>query len=312
MSRPSRGCWHGADVARAEKQKLSCLCAAILLELKRKWCVWTVMSPPAHRPRALRLFVGIVFGSTWLLQLPAVLVQHGCLAGPIDRYTPLVVLGYFVPTVAALVLSRRDLGGGGVRALLRPFGTWRVAPSWYFLALSHPAAILTVAMILARLITGFNVGKLLYLPTAPAQIAAMLVIPLTEQVPWRGFAYPQLERRYGPLGASLVVGAGWALFHLQKQALLGPGIAIGVALPMFLLMTAGTVVYTWFYRRTGSMLVVVIANAGIYLDNSTYALPANTAPLAVQALGFGAVALALVLADRSVWRSRVQPAAVIP
>jgi hypothetical protein len=73
---------------------------------------------------------------------------------------------------------------------------------------------------------------------------------------------------------------------------------------MFLLMTSGTVVYTWFYRRTGSMLVVVIANAGIYLDNSTYALPANRAPLAVQALGYCAAALALVFADRSVWRSR--------
>ena len=162
------------------------------------------MSPPPHRQRrALFLFFGIVFGSTWLLQLPAILGQHGWLAGPIDRYTPLVALGYFVPTIAALVLSRRALGGGGVRALLRPFGTWRVAPSWYLLALSHPAAILTVAMSLARLVAGSDLGNLLYPPTAPAQIAAMFVIPFTEQIPWRGFVYPHLERHYGPLGASL-------------------------------------------------------------------------------------------------------------
>jgi uncharacterized protein len=269
------------------------------------------MSPPPHRRRALLSFFAIVFGSTWVLQLPAILVQHGCLAGPSDRYMPLVVLGYFVPMIAALVQSRRALGGGGVRALLRPFGAWRIAPSWYLLALAHPAAILTVAMILARLVAGSSLGNVLYPPTAPAQTAAMFVIPFAEQIPWRGFAYPHLERRCGPLGASLVVGAAWALFHLQKQSLLGPGLAIGVALSILLLMTSGTVVCTWFYRRTGSMLVVVIANAGIYLDNSTYALPANTAPVAVQALGYCAAALALVFADRSVWRSQVQSAAVV-
>jgi membrane protease YdiL (CAAX protease family) len=270
------------------------------------------VSPPPHRERpALALFFGIVFGSTWLLQLPAILVQRGCLAAPIDRTTPLVVLGYFVPTIAALVLSRRAHGGAGVRALLRPFGAWRVAPGWYLLALAHPAAILTGAMVLARVVAGSHLGNVLNPPTAAAQIAAMVVIPFTEQIPWRGFAYPQVERRCGPLGASLVVGAAWALFHLQKQSLLRPGLALGVALSTFLLMTSGTVIYTWFYRRTGSMLVVVVANAGIYLDNSTYALPANPAPLAVQALGYGAAALALVLIDRSVWRTRVQAAAAI-
>jgi membrane protease YdiL (CAAX protease family) len=161
--------------------------------------------------------------------------------------------------------------------------------------------ILALGTGLARLVTGSDVGSAFY-PPAAAQVAAMLVIPFTEQIPWRGYVYPPLERRLGPLGASLVVGAAWALFHLQKQSLLGPGLALGVALWTFLLMTAGTVVFTWFHRRTGSMLVVVVANAGIYLDNSMQALPANTAPLAVHALGYGAVALALVLVDRSVWR----------
>ncbi len=56
------------------------------------------------------------------------------------------------------------------------------------------------------------------------------------------------------------------------------------------------------------MLVVVIANAGVYLDNSTQALPANAAPLAVHAIGYCAVALALVLVDGSAWRPTVPPA----
>ena len=261
------------------------------------------MLPRPHPPsRPLVTFFALVFGTTWLLQLPAILVQRGLLAGPLGRYVPLVVLGYFVPTIAALVLSRRDMGGEGVLALLQPFRPRRVALGWYVLALAHAAVILSVGMCLARLVTGSRSGCVFYPPAVPAQFAAMLVIPLTEQIPWRGFVYARLEDRLGPLGASLVAGAGWALFHLQKQSLLGPGLASGVAASMLLLMTAGTVVFTWFYRRTGSMFVVVIANAGVYLDNSTTALPANATPLAVHALGYCAVALGLVLGDRAAWR----------
>jgi membrane protease YdiL (CAAX protease family) len=247
-------------------------------------------------------FCAIVFGTTWLLQLPEILVQRGVLAGPAGPFMGLVALGYFAPAITAFALSRRALGGAGVRVLLRPFGVLRVAPGWYALALVMPAAILTAAMGVARLVVaGPEAAQIFYPPTA-AQIAAMAIIPFNEQIAWRGFVYPRLEGRLGPLGASLVVGAAWGLFHIQKQALLAPGIALGVALWLLVLMTAGTVVFTWFYRRTGSMLVVVVANAGVYLDNPTQALPANVTPLAVHALGFSAVALALVLADRRAWR----------
>ena len=247
--------------------------------------------PDQARPRVLPFLV-LVFATTWLFQLPALLVRGGVLSGPVDRTRPLVVLGYFAPAIAALVLSARSLGGAGIGALLRPFGFFRGSPGWYVLALGHPAAILIAGMALARLIAGPAVGSTFYPPTV-AQVAAMIVVPFTEQIAWRGFAYPPLERRFGPIAASLIVGVAWALFHVQKESLL-VGIRFDVVLWTGLLMTAGTVVYTWFYRSTGSMLLVVVANAGIYLDNPMQALPANGVPLAVLALGYSVVALALV------------------
>jgi membrane protease YdiL (CAAX protease family) len=254
-----------------------------------------VMPSPIDRAgrRVLSFFV-LVFATTWLFQLPAILARNEQLAGPTDRSMPLVVLGYFAPAIAALVLSTRALGGDGVRALLRPFGLVRGLAGWCLLALGHPAAILIAGMTLAQLLVGPTAGSAFYPPTM-AQIAAMIVIPFTEQIPWRGFAYPPLERRFGPFAASLIVGLAWALFHVQKQSLLG-GLRVDVALWTVLLMTAGTVVYTWFYRRTGSMLLVVVANAGIYLDNPVQALPASVIPLAVLALGYTVLAVALVRA----------------
>jgi membrane protease YdiL (CAAX protease family) len=270
--------------------------------------------PPltARERRTLLTFFAVVFGTTWLFQLPAILAQRGYLEGSGDRYVPLLALGYFVPTIASLVLSRRDVGGDGVGRLLGRFGAGRVAAPWYLVALAHSAIVLTFGMILARWIIGSHVGNIFYPPDSPAKIAAMIVVPFTEQIAWRGFAYPPLERRLGPLRASLAVGAAWALFHIQKQSLLGPGLALGVGIWLLLLMAAGTVVFTWFYRRSGSMLLVVAANAGVYLDNSTQALPANAAPLAVHALAYSAAALVLVLGDGATWRSESSSAVVVP
>jgi len=260
---------------------------------------------PEDRARDLPLFFAIVFGSTWLLQLPAILVQRGLIPGPIEPYMPLVVLGYFVPAIAALLLARRRAGGVG--ALVRPFGKFRVSPGWYVAAAAHSAAILMMGMVLARLVGGLEMGDAVY-PPSVAQLAAMVVIPFTEQLPWRGFVYPPLERRMGPLAASIVTGTAWGLFHLQKQALFGSGLAPAVALWLLLLMIGGTVVYTWIYRRTGSMFLVVVANAGVYLNNPVQALPSNVVPLAVLALGYCAAAALLCFIDRPTW-SMTAPAA---
>jgi len=58
------------------------------------------------------------------------------------------------------------------------------------------------------------------------------------------------------------------------------------------------------------MLLVVVANAGAYLDNSTTALPANATPLAIHALGYAIVALALVVFDGAALRSSAESAAL--
>lgn len=260
-----------------------------------------MLQPADHPDRGAVRFLLLVFASTWLFQLPALLALHepGLVAGPVARFMPLVVLGFFGPLLVAVILSLRE--PGGLRALFAPLAVWRVSVAWYVVALGLSAAIFVVTMGAYELVTGAKAGPLFYPPTSAEQLAAMLVVPLTEQLPWRGFLYPRLERRYGALAASGIVGVAWALFHVQKHVLLQAELGWTSPLVLIPFMTAGTVVFTWLQRRTrGSLLLVVLANAGIYLDNPA-ASPASSTPVIVHTVGFCLVALALVTLDRRAW-----------
>ena len=116
---------------------------------------------------------------------------------------------------------------------------------------------------------GGHPAQWLYPPTTPEQIAALVVFPLGEEFGWRGFAQPRLVRRYGPVKGSLVVGAGWGLWHLLYAVTpqhagfdaLGFGLLL-VELPLY------SVIIGWVFERSGRSLAVAVAfHAGAHLDN---------------------------------------------
>jgi membrane protease YdiL (CAAX protease family) len=270
-------------------------------------------------PGGLVPFLVGVFGLTGLLLLPAGLAQRGLIAGPVDRFIPLVILGFWSPTLAALLvagfalpppLTARGEGPGvrflGVRALLRPLGIWRVNPGWYLVALGLPAAIYGAGLVAYQVVAGAPAGPWLSPPLDGQRIAAMLMLPLVDQIGWRGFAYPRLARRHGALVASLILGVLWGAWHTGKQMLFDEGAASVPPPLMMLYFVAGTVVFTWVYNRTGgSLLLVVVTQMGAYLTKpSPDALPGRVSPLAIVTVAFVVAAVALVAVDRRAWPAR--------
>lgn len=247
--------------------------------------------------RGTTTFFAIAFAITWATQLPAALAMHGLLPGPVDRFLPFVGLGLFGPAVAAMVATR--LEGGRVRALFRAFAV-RTSPLWCAVALLAPGALLVVGMAARELISGVDAGPWLLPPTDPQRIVAVIVVPFAEEIGWRGFALPRLSSRHGPLVASVVLGAIWAVWHVPMLVLAEvPLRAMATMVPFFV---AGSVFFTWVYERSGgSLLVAVLAHAGAHLNNSHLALPGNATPLVVHTIAFVALAIALVLGDRRVF-----------
>ena len=88
----------------------------------------------------------------------------------------------------------------------------------------------------------------------------VLVNGFGEETGWRGLAQPLLQRRHGPLVATLGVSAIWAVWHLPMFFVVEGfrsftvAITVGWVIGLF----CGAVVLTWLYNHTGSILLVAL------------------------------------------------------
>lgn len=82
--------------------------------------------------------------------------------------------------------------------------------------------------------------------------------PVPEELGRRGHAYDRLHRRAGPIGARLLLGAAWAVWHLPLYAI--PQAPVPTIFPWgtgafwgarVVAPFAETLVMTWTYHRTG-------------------------------------------------------------
>jgi membrane protease YdiL (CAAX protease family) len=205
----------------------------------------------------------------------------------------LVGLGAFGPAAAAMVAAR--VSGTGLRALLRPLGTWRVGARWYLAALFLPGGIFVLAAAAYNALG--HTEPLFYLPNQPAFVAAAIVFPLGEEIGWRGFALPRLIERFGPLPASVVVGVLWTFWHVPMLMLQGVSPVLYLLFVPF--MVGGSVLFTWIYRHTrGSLLLAVLSHVGAHLDNPGHAMPGRATPMVIHTVAYVILAAVILVADR--------------
>jgi len=142
------------------------------------------------------------------------------------RFRPLRVAAIFQPTRA---LARR---GEAIHDCFPDTNTGLPGRAGITLCFASPASTLSIE-------------KLREVPERFLFI--FLFIGLGEEPGWRGFALPQLQTRYSPLIASLILGSVWALWHLPLVGNEFPSPIV----PAFLLSLFGaTFMLTWLFNRT--------------------------------------------------------------
>jgi membrane protease YdiL (CAAX protease family) len=208
----------------------------------------------------------------------------------------------YTPTVSALLVAALFPGGGGARSVFRQVRTWRVSIGWYAIAIFGPAVLFLLDeafylvlggspqrhWIVLPPVSGFFPGSLFFL------LMGVLSGTIGEEFGWRGFAQPRLQKRYGALKTSILVGLVWGTFHLWILPICHCMSLTDVIVTQYLRLIAMAVIYAWIYNSTkGSLFLVMVAHAA---HNITVALmPAIGGNAVIVALSYFAVAIAVVL-----------------
>jgi membrane protease YdiL (CAAX protease family) len=227
---------------------------------------------------------------TWTLDAPLAFA-FATRQTPPSYALSLVGLGAFGPTIAAFAIAfRRDELG-------EVFRRWRTNPIWILAALAAPFVVHLVATSI-EVALGGHPAHWFYPPDRPEFVAALVVFSFGEEFGWRGFAYPRLARRFGPVVGSLILGSIWGVWHLGMMFTPEGG---APSLPTLLVFSAElalwSIVVAWFFERSGRSIAVAIAlHAGAHLDNVTRA-PADEVRLRV--IRFAIVAICACFAAYS-------------
>lgn len=209
---------------------------------------------------ALAPFLLVAFGLAWGVLALYIFATDWASAtfGPITGTHPLFVLAVYAPAIAAIGLVARHGGAHGLRRFLGRLLLWRTTWPWVlFLLLGIPVVFLAGALWKGNLDTApFLVEPA---PALLAALAFMLVLGPIEEIGWRGFALPLLQRRMAPFWAGLSLGLIWALWHLQAFFLSGtPQGQWGFA-PFFIGSVAASVILTPLFNQSrGSILLAML------------------------------------------------------
>jgi membrane protease YdiL (CAAX protease family) len=267
----------------------------------------------AHR-HPIRTFLAIVYTATAAIFAIPFLSSAGI--GAIDLelpgIAPFILLSAFSLVGAAFVTTALADGRTGVRALRRRVFDFRVSPRWYAVAVvALPGAALATAFVMS------GVGPLAALASNPAilvevaigAVVAFALVNWWEEAAWTGFALDRLQRRIGPVRASVATTWMQATLHLPLVFIAG-GVTDGRVAPenipfylvaLFVLPIPVRMTLTWLYNASGrSVPIAGLYHAGLGVASGVAFLPVlapSVDPVWVYA-GFAALAVIVLAATR--------------
>ena len=239
---------------------------------------------------------------------------------PLGLPASLIALGGFGPSIAAFLVLGITSGKAGVLRLLRSMVQWRAGVQWYLLILlGIPILNLLAFLVVPGTFADFVAPSSRFVRVYLSEMVFSLTIgvaPLWEEVGWRGFALPRMQRLHGPVVGTIILGLLWGVWHLPfffgPLMQTGPDatfIRASIALVEFSIgLTGVSVVMTWVLNNCrGSTLLAILFHAAfdssglalmtLFPSTSPYYLPVHYQTLGI-AIFFSIVALVLILVTR--------------
>jgi membrane protease YdiL (CAAX protease family) len=192
--------------------------------------------------------------------------------------TPVVILGVWGPTLAAIIVTAAFHGKAGLGRFLGRFDA-RQGLKWFVPLLAFFLAIGLAGRFIGATAAGveFDLRFWGWAWVAQVMITQFVIPGLGEEFGWRGFALHRLQHVMTPLGATLVVAFFHLLWHLPTYWL-GQGMHNVPAIWAVFFLVPWTILFTWAYNRSGGSIAVSVvchATSGMSLSYVAF-LPAES------------------------------------
>lgn len=171
---------------------------------------------------------------------------------------PIAALMTWCPMIAALILVYREEGAAGAIALLKRSLDFRRVKSklWY---------VPTLLLMPAASVLAFGILRLTGTPLPVPQIGAASTLMLgaiffigaiSEELGWSGYAIEPMQKQWGALRASLVLGVIWCLYHYVALAQAHRSVEWVAWWSVYTLSLR--VITLWLYNNTGRSVFITV------------------------------------------------------
>ncbi len=245
---------------------------------------------------------------TFLLTVPFWMAAHWV---PVQFLPglPLRSLMVLCPVTSAIILRTRERGIQSVWGLLRRSLDVRGIPSKVWLV---PTVLLSPAVFLLAGAAQVWMGQSVPTPSISAVTPLVLttvffVAALGEELGWMGVAFEPMQRRFGTLGAGILLGLVWAAWHFVPFLQGGRSLVwIGW---QTLFLVSSRVLIVWIFNNTGrSIFAAALFHATANVSWALFPIHGSYYDPHIVGLvtAFAAIAVTVVWGSQSLTRREIR------
>lgn len=193
----------------------------------------------------------------------------------------LAYIGLFGPTISAFIVTFIYNGKKCLKKLLNRLFRWRVKIIWYLIALFAIPSVRFLALGLYAVFGGdvsnLNINLWYYIFIS---FPILLIGAIAEEIGWRGYAQPQMQKRFSAFLSSLIIGFIWAFWHLPGFIWSTPIMTYEFPFYLFLINVISTAVLSaWILNNSNSsILLLVLFHTAL---NCSYGLLGTLLPITI-------------------------------
>ena len=225
----------------------------------------------------ISLFFILTFVISGIILIPLLLSLYRII--PVKLPGFLALFAASGPSIAAVTIAYLSDGRTGLATLLKGLTKWRINLKWYLLALLLFPAMILLAMVIVASFGGTFPSISEKLPSLiPIFLILTVQAGIGEEIGWRGYATPNLQKRFSGLTACLIVGVIWTAWHLPLfwisgglQANMWKEVGFIASVTFYgIHLIASSIIYTWSFNSSGGSLLMPIllhgsTNTGAWL-----------------------------------------------